>query len=48
ISIHPYKPEIIICNAKNYTSNGEISIWSINGQLIGKKWSALIPVKSVL
>lgn len=43
ISIHPYKPEIIICNAKNYTSNGEISIWSINGQLIGKKMVGINP-----
>lgn len=43
ISIHPTKPELIACDAKNYTSNGELSIFNTNGQLIEKKSVGINP-----
>lgn len=43
ISIHPTKPWIIINDAKNYTSNGEMNIYNSQGALISKHTVGIIP-----
>lgn len=43
ISTHPIKPWIIINDAKNYTSNGETTIYNTQGVRISKNTVGIIP-----
>jgi hypothetical protein len=40
---HPSKPWFIVTDAKNYTSNGDVCIYNLNGTLLEKKQAGIIP-----
>jgi len=43
MSIHPTKPWVIVNDAKNYTSNGEMDIYNTQGTLISKNTVGITP-----